>query len=300
MNGKQKKQAGLYIIGDAPQPENYTRMPNMAIETLEVYAFKLLAVLMDIARTTSKCWLNNQELAERVGCSINHMKKVRITLFDLGYILIDEGTHSKRATVTVLFTDIWKMNAEYHEKKNPKPDTRLSPGDNQLSWDDNRLSRYDNPSKQDNITRQENKETIPPIPPTGETTTLQEKIHVVDTELLAMEQAVKTELKQSNKKQRTNVAKVLLKRYKGDESEKNVEGQCLTPERLKLFGAWWDKTKVDKDGKSLTRPKNVGTVKTWVDDWQMVEAAESLQQKQAETKRRDAKLPLNFAQLESA
>lgn len=120
---------------------------------------------------------------------------------------------------------------------------------------------------------------------------------VVDTELMAMEQAVKVELKQSNTRQLKSVAKVLLKRYTGKDADKNLDTQALTPERLKRFGLWWDTTKIGKDGKPLTRPKNAGSIKTWVDDWQ---STETVQRKEVDFKQRNAKLPLNIASLESA
>jgi hypothetical protein len=263
------KQSGLYIVGDVPQPSYFTQIPNMAIQQLEAYAFKMLAVLMDIARTTSKCWLSNKDFAKRLGCSVNHMKKARAELIDKGYILLAEGTSTERAIITVLFNDIWKKNHDVHAELNPKPQRGVSQYDTPLSWDDSPLSQPDTLTKQDIITKQVSKEKTPPIPPQGETvgTTPQEKIKIVDTELLEMENAVKSELKQYNKRQRSSVAKLLLKRFVGPEAEQNIDGPKMTPQQLNQFVLWWDKNKV-RDGKPLTRPKNIGSVKQFVDEWQ--------------------------------
>jgi hypothetical protein len=158
-------------------------------------------------------------------------------------------------------------------------------------WDALNSTTKKNSSKKGN-----QKEINTPIPPQGDVAA-NENIKIVDTELMAMEQAVKTELKQSNTRQQKSVAMVLLKRYTGKDAEKNLDTSALTPERLKRFGLWWDTTKIGKDGKPLTRPKNAGSIKTWVDDWQ---STETVQRKEVDFKQRNAKLPLNISQLDSA
>lgn len=89
-----------------------------------------------------------------------------------------------------------------------------------------------------------------------------------DILLQSMIAAVKKELKQSNKTQYTAIAKALLGYFTGKDIEKNIVGAPYTPERLLAFCLWWDNCHKDKAGKSLTRPKNQGTVKTWIEAWQ--------------------------------
>lgn len=259
-------QAGLYIVGDVPQPSYYTRIPNMAIEQLGAFAFKLLAIFMDVARTTEKCWMSNKDIAKKLGCTVNSMKKARTELVDKGYVLVEDGTELSRAKVTILFRDIWRLNHDKYADAGSKPEGGVSKFDTPLSWDDTPLSKFDTLTKQDIITREVNKEKESPLPPAGGKSVPKETA-IPDSELSDMEQAVKTELKQYNKRQRLNVARILLQRLTGKDMDQNIDGPKMTPERLTQFGAWWDRTKV-KDGKPLTRPKNIGSVKQFVDEWQ--------------------------------
>lgn len=87
----------------------------------------------------------------------------------------------------------------------------------------------------------------------------------LDPELKAMMAAVKKECKPASK-QIKPIAKLLLGRFKGKESEKNIK-RPITPNQLALWAADWDKNKTDKSGKPITRPCNQGSVQKWVNVW---------------------------------
>lgn len=248
------QKAGLYIVGDVPQPSNYTRIPNMAIEQLGAYAFKLLAILMGVARTTEKCWMSNKAIAKKLGCSVNSMKKARTELVDKGYILVEDGTELNRANVTILFRDIWKMNDDTYTDLNPKPEGGVSKFDTPLSWDDNPLSKFDTLTKQDIVTIQENKETTPPIPPVHE----KKQKADVSTPLQIMTIAVRQIKAYGDTGER--VAKTLLNLH--DEPNKNAGGKAFTPEDIPKFVAWWQAKYPD-----LTIPRNSQSCVKWFNIW---------------------------------
>jgi hypothetical protein len=87
---------------------------------------------------------------------------------------------------------------------------------------------------------------------------------IIDPELEVMIQAVKKECNPTSK-QITPIAKLLLCRFTGNESEKNIK-RPITSNQLALWATDWDK-KRDPDGNKLTRPCNQGSVKKWVDIW---------------------------------
>lgn len=78
--------------------------------------------------------------------------------------------------------------------------------------------------------------------------------------------AVKKHLHQSDKKQAENVARTLLALHPEKKAANNL-AIPITVEDLPLFCVWWDKKK-DRDGNSLTRPRNTTSVLNAVTDWQ--------------------------------
>jgi hypothetical protein len=247
------KKTGLHIIGDAPQPTWFTQIPNMAIQQLEVYSFKLLAVLMDIARTSSECWMSNKNLAKTVGCSVNRMKKARQELEQHGYIAVQNGTATAKATITVLFSDIWKMNYEtYHSHDG------VSPDDNGVSSDDNGVSPDDTLTKQYNITIPNQQEKISPLPP-GETTKPEPEKGDGTTGLFKQMKVAVRRLKAYGK-QADTVAKALLN-LNADE-DKNAGGQPFKPEDIPKFANWFE-----LNYPSYTLPRNQQSCVKWFNIW---------------------------------
>lgn len=110
--------------------------------------------------------------------------------------------------------------------------------------------------------KKESKEKNSPLTPQG------------DSALETMIAAVKKHLRQSDKKQAENVARTLLAQHPEKKAAFNLVVP-ITVEDLPLFCIHWDKKK-DRDGNSLTRPRNTTSVLNAVTDWQS-----TLQQKSA-------------------
>lgn len=84
-----------------------------------------------------------------------------------------------------------------------------------------------------------------------------------NTLLEEMIAVVKKELKQHG--QAKQVATALLGLNK--DASKNVDGAPYNPSQVVAFGLWWDTTRKDRNGNSLTRPKNQGSLKDWMPQW---------------------------------
>lgn len=111
--------------------------------------------------------------------------------------------------------------------------------------------------------------------------------------LQSMIEVVKQELKQYGK-QAENVALLLLGRLKGKQAEMNLL-KPISPKQLTSFCLDWDKKK-DRNGASLTRPRNMGSVKSAVEDWQKTQSPLSYLESSTLQSRR---LPANLALLET-
>lgn len=105
-----------------------------------------------------------------------------------------------------------------------------------------------------------------PLPPGGgveaSTANDDDNLSAIDE----MKLAVKKHLKQYNPSQQKNIAMSLLKRLKGKQADYNIDGDVLRPKELLDFVIWWDTFHVKNDI-PLTRPKNMGSVKQWIDTW---------------------------------
>ncbi len=99
------------IQSDIVIPDNFTMLPNMAIQELDAASFKLLAIYINTTRKNSKCWKANQTVADELGCGIVKMKRARKTLDEMGYITFVPGTSTTRAIVTIRYADMWKRNS---------------------------------------------------------------------------------------------------------------------------------------------------------------------------------------------
>jgi hypothetical protein len=106
---------------------------------------------------------------------------------------------------------------------------------------------------------------LPPIPPAdvtdGKTTDIGSDVHLA---LVEMKDAVRAHLKQYGR-QCEQVAKALLGLHVGKNADLNLSRK-FTPALLEKFGAWWDKN-YRKDGKPLTRPKNLDSVKSYGEEF---------------------------------
>lgn len=110
-------------------------------------------------------------------------------------------------------------------------------------------SRGDNRTEKETIERNLEKEKETPISPQVETSVLSD-----------MQESVRKHLKQYGR-QNEQVAKALLGLHVGKNAGLNLSRK-FTPVLLAEFGAWWDKN-FRKDGKPLTRPKNLDSVKSY-------------------------------------
>jgi hypothetical protein len=100
------------------QVDFYTKLPNMAIDELKPYAYKLLAIYLDTIRQAEKgvCFKSNATIAKQLGCSVNSMKKARQELVDKGYIVVALSTESA-SRVTIQLKAMWERNHEVEAKK---------------------------------------------------------------------------------------------------------------------------------------------------------------------------------------
>jgi hypothetical protein len=127
-------------------------------------------------------------------------------------------------------------------------------------------SRGDNRTEKETIERHLEKEKeLPPISPAdvtdGKTTDMGGDVHLA---LVEMKDAVRAHLKQYGR-QNEQVAKSLLGLHVGKNADLNLSRK-FTPALLERFGLWWDKNHM-RDGRPLTRPKNLDSVKSFGEEF---------------------------------
>jgi hypothetical protein len=107
--------------------------------------------------------------------------------------------------------------------------------------------------------------TTTPLPPAtstdGKTTDMGGDVHLA---LVEMKDAVRVHLKQYGR-QNEQVAKSLLGLHVGKNADLNLSRK-FTPALLERFGLWWDKNHM-RDGRPLTRPKNLDSVKSFGEEF---------------------------------
>lgn len=164
---------------------HYTKLPNMAFEELEPYAYKLLAVYLDTIRQAEKgvCFKSNETIAKQLGCSVNRMKKARQELVKLGYIVVALGTETT-SRVTLQLSKMWTKN---HEIESKKQEERRQEKQSQGGYQDltppyqdltGGVSQFDTKEKESNKT-QLRKEKTTPLPPQDDKTLLEKKKQAV-------------------------------------------------------------------------------------------------------------------------
>jgi hypothetical protein len=180
---------------------HYTKLPNMAFEELEPYAYKLLAVYLDTIRQAEKgvCFKSNETIAKQLGCSVNRMKKARQELVKLGYIVVALGTETT-SRVTLQLSKMWKKN---HEIESKKQEERRQEKQSQGGYQDltppyqtvtGGVSQFDTKEKESNKTqlKKEKETTSAPTAPAQSNLgkTVQEKLSKPERD--AWYEAVKT------------------------------------------------------------------------------------------------------------
>lgn len=119
-------------------------------------------------------------------------------------------------------------------------------------------------SKYSNKANKIEEKESPLNPPNGESEAIKDD-DIPSSALNDMKQAVKKHLKQYNPRQQENVAKILLGVVKGKNADFNIS-KPITPYMLDVFVTWWDANH-KKNGIPLTRPKNMDSVKQWIETW---------------------------------
>lgn len=92
-----------------------------------------------------------------------------------------------------------------------------------------------------------------------------EKKENTSPEMDEMLSLVRKELKQYGATSK-KIAKMLLGVCNGNDKDLNIS-RPVTAKDFLSFVVWWDENHKDKQGKTLTRPKNIGSIKTWVETW---------------------------------
>ncbi len=264
------------VLMERPEPSFYAKIPKMAQLDLDPYE---LALYTNYKQTASDnpnggAWKSNETLAKECHMSPRKITQVRQSLVEKGYIhcqyeTSESGKEYSAAIVTIV--DVWAKN---HARFSTTP---IAPRANGIAPDANPRSH----------------DVLTPIAPRANKEELnnknQKEEKALAPALQEMLDTVKRELKQYGK-QAENVAKLLLGELPSKQAEMNLS-KPINPEMLIAFCVWWDKKK-DRNGQSLTRPRNMGSIKSAVEEWQKTlsplnylksEAPKTLAQRKAPT-----------------
>lgn len=241
-----------HVLMERAEPTFYAKIPKMAQLDLDPYELSLYSNYKQTASDNPNggAWKSNETLAKECSMSPRKVTQVRQSLVTKGFIHVQyetsaSGKEYSAAIVTIV--DVW---AENHKRFSKTP---LAQGANGIAPNANPPSHV----MLTPLAQGANKEELSSKNLKKETT--------YDAVLQEMIATVQKELKQYGK-QSENVALLLLGRLKGKQADMNL-AKPIDAEMLIKFCIEWDKKK-DRNGTSLTRPRNMGSVKNAVETWQ--------------------------------
>lgn len=238
----------------------YHTMLNMSDDDLDVYEYRLLGHYQRVCGSAGhgSCWESTRTTATKTKISIGKVSAVRKSLQDKGYISITTE-HDKADTLLIMIIDRWAENIMRYNKENNIERSPHEQGVHHMN-----IERSPHETKNNHIRKTNEEKESPLNPPDGESEAVKDS-DISSTALNDMKQAVKQHLKQYNPRQQENVAKILLGVAKGKNVDFNIS-KPITPYMLDVFVTWWDDNH-KKNGVPLTRPKNMDSVKQWVESW---------------------------------
>lgn len=260
------------VLMERPEPTFFAKIPKMAQLELDPYELALYTNYKQTASDSENgaAWKSNKTLAQECRMSIRKVQEARKSLEAKGYIqstYTNNENDSVSSPVTVTIVDVWEENHKRFAKdKTPAQDAKpLHKVHTPMQEVHTTPAQGAYKEESFNKNQEINKDSTPtPLD------TLQE-----------MAVVVRRELKQYGSTA-TKLAKMLLAELSGKQAEYNLETP-ISPEQLTAFCLQWDK-KLDRNGKPLARPSNMGSLKRNIEDWQKA------------TTKPKAHTPLNLAQ----
>lgn len=153
--------------------DNYTILPNMADDDLNIYEFRLLGHYTRVCgQGGGRCWQGIKTIHEKTGMSLGMITKTRKSLEAKGYIVVsvpDGKSRNRGASICVTIVDKWEENSQRYCKEtrtanaekrdNVLPQTILAVSPHETK----NKKRYKKPERQEEL---KTTTTLPAVNPT--------------------------------------------------------------------------------------------------------------------------------------